>query len=274
MLSHGHRNSLFSSECSVTALLRDRVTAGRFAGGDRRVSFDGRPARRGQPFVALWVISPDVSSPHFLGAGTGPNFAGELRSYWSALLASEFEIPRGPLPRGVLLACLLDSPDDRCAAVHLLTPAAARPRRPLELGFDGRAEFVPGPVAEALDVDEYCDLDVGLGYVSEDSLGSPQAGGFRAFGELRGGDELALSDEEWILAVAFFFFQDHVLRFTATSGEFACNVALREFGAAPELPPPPVAPPSLLSGLHPEVRREVVPDALLWLADAAACDAA
>lgn len=117
----------FDRECSVTTILADRVDAGQFAGGDQRVSFRGQPARRGQPFVALWVSS----FPADPSCTRGVCVQGDLGAWWATFLAREFERPLGPLEPGTLVACLLPSPEPQADAILLLTVATtgARKRR-------------------------------------------------------------------------------------------------------------------------------------------------
>jgi hypothetical protein len=114
-------SSLFSRECSVTTLLAEHVSSGRFAGGDRRVAFRGQPARRGQQFIACWVyVYPVSTSP---GASSEICFQEDSLEWWHINLAAAVEAPYGPLAAGALEACLLPSPDAHAAAILLLSPA-------------------------------------------------------------------------------------------------------------------------------------------------------
>ena len=126
--------SCFVREFSVSSILRDRVFSGCFAGSDPRVSFDGCPAFRGQPFVAAWLCCFPLSS-----ASASPGYIclqGDNSDWWANLLAAEFEEPLGPAPCHSITVSFLPSIHDNAAAVVLFslsqsrrTPARSRRQR-------------------------------------------------------------------------------------------------------------------------------------------------
>lgn len=160
---------MFSRECSIDAILQGHVATGNFSGGDYRVRFDDRPARRGQPFVAAWVRTFSVapSSVDVLAPASSPDCGFS----WSTFLAASFDQPLAP---GSLRACLLPSPTADADAVLILVSAQSGTRRRRRRPSDAPGAIGEGVAAGSDSASADNDTDGGEG--SDGDIGAGEDG--------------------------------------------------------------------------------------------------